>query len=858
MAVVEAFNYQVGIEASGLEAGGRLTRRELSSIRRTFRELTEPAEEVAHRMDLVTRAFELGEVSADDYAEAIKRLEATTPEAIEERRLQSDAEREAARIKRDLMDDTERLAEKEEFLNNLVDRGTLSVEQSSREMERYRSKLLGVSVADDSVSNAEQERNQMMKRGLQITDQYENSLERYRRELEEINRIEAAGHLNPNIASRARRDIRFRQLSRVSEVAGAVPGGGAISGIAGNAASLGPALAAGVVAVGGIVVAWKAGTAAASAFASSMAEQADRMNNLALSARLLGTDTERLSAFQYAAQNRAGINTEQSIAMMEKLSAKLVEAAAGSGEAKPILEKMGLDPGTMARMDPSDALAKIADGFAAMDNPAERSQAAMKLFEEEGRRMALVMADGAKGLEDAAIRADQLGVSVSSVDAAGVNMAMDAIGDLQLAGQGFSAEIAASLAPVLTVVAQRLEPLIPLLNVTAIGIEASIPPALMLAGGLFDLTTSAYHLYQQFDAIKSLDFSRAAKEFEKMRQSASANTGMSLVSDYQAARSEAAKLAAEDQRRGQQGREDAIAIAEGAKGDRDGSDAKAAEQLIERAEQELEIRQRITELTQQIESAGTNEFNSVIRARAEAEAAGATADEVERIVNARRHLAETEATSKRNEEDAKRAEQAHEEAERAAEQRTKQLESRAESIRQAFLSPTQVLAEQFIELNELSERGLITAEEFALAREEAATSSISEQANSELSTAGAFSTEFYGQLVAQQQADREAQLERDRTRRAIEAAEAILPLDQQRFAQQQNITKEIEKQNELLRSATQIQPPAGSTAAGIPESAINAGGSSLASNQSIDLLTEILDKIDRTAEAIEAIQIETL
>lgn len=102
---------------------------------------------------------------------------------------------------------------------------------------------------------------------------------------------------------------------------------------------------------------------------------------------------------------------------------------------------------TIQVSDTSSALDMVADTMAGMATDAERLRYAIEVFGKDGAAMVDFLKDGAAGLRSAQMDAEKLGLTLSRVDAAKIEMANDAVSRLQALITGVARKIAIELAP---------------------------------------------------------------------------------------------------------------------------------------------------------------------------------------------------------------------------------------------------------------------------------------------------------------------------------------------------------------------------------------------------------------------------
>ncbi|MCL4193730.1 MAG: hypothetical protein KJZ87_18475, partial [Thermoguttaceae bacterium] len=138
-----------------------------------------------------------------------------------------------------------------------------------------------------------------------------------------------------------------------------------------------------------------------------------------------GVSVEALSELGYVAEMSGG-DLETLEAGLRKMQKAIVEAATGSQSAQESLSALGITIADLKNLSPDEQFMLIADRLAQIKNPTQRAAAAMEVFGKSGTKLLPMMAGGAAGLEAMRQKARDLGLVMSSEDAA----AADGFGDV--------------------------------------------------------------------------------------------------------------------------------------------------------------------------------------------------------------------------------------------------------------------------------------------------------------------------------------------------------------------------------------------------------------------------------------------
>lgn len=205
-------------------------------------------------------------------------------------------------------------------------------------------------------------------------------------------------------------------------------------------------------------IAAKATAGAAVAAAGSLAliynQQAELIDQTAKFADRIGISTEALTQFRHASE-LTGVGSKNLDMSLQRMTRRISEAAQGSGEAAPALKQLGLDAQALGQMTPDQQLYALSDAFTQVESQSERVRLAFKLFDSEGVGMVNMLAGGSNGLRSMADEADRLGITLSRIDAAKVEMANDAMYKVGVTTTALKQEITTQLAPIVAAMAEE-------------------------------------------------------------------------------------------------------------------------------------------------------------------------------------------------------------------------------------------------------------------------------------------------------------------------------------------------------------------------------------------------------------------
>lgn len=189
--------------------------------------------------------------------------------------------------------------------------------------------------------------------------------------------------------------------------------------------------------------------AAATAVFGLAASTAALGDDVAKSADKLGIGIEAFQELRYAAE-RSGVPIAAFDSSMVAFVKRLGEAKAGTGPTADAIKQLGLNVGDLLALKPEDALSRIADEMAKVENPAERAALASDLFSRSGIGMVNMLKDGSAGLEQLRADARATGYVLSEQTARDAEVFQDRLLDAQLTVKGLKNVIGGEFIPVVT------------------------------------------------------------------------------------------------------------------------------------------------------------------------------------------------------------------------------------------------------------------------------------------------------------------------------------------------------------------------------------------------------------------------
>ena len=222
-------------------------------------------------------------------------------------------------------------------------------------------------------------------------------------EIEGLTRLMKSGALTLDDYNRAVRRLKADAAAAKGGLAGLEPTAQSLSGTF-------KTLAAGYIGFAGL-----------SAAIRGVGSEMQRVDETAKTARKLGLAANDLVALQLAGSQLAGMAGGAVSMALQRMTRRLAEAAAGTGEAKAAILELGLSAQQLNQMGPAEAFKAIADAIAKVPNDADKLRLAFKLFDSEGAALVNVLREGWSTVDEFREKSQKLGMTFTDDAAAGIS-----------------------------------------------------------------------------------------------------------------------------------------------------------------------------------------------------------------------------------------------------------------------------------------------------------------------------------------------------------------------------------------------------------------------------------------------------
>jgi tetratricopeptide (TPR) repeat protein len=187
------------------------------------------------------------------------------------------------------------------------------------------------------------------------------------------------------------------------------------------------------------------GVAAVSAFGALAIAGFKAAAELGTAANRIGVSAESLSRLKFAAE-QSDVQFEALTVAIKRFQVITSSAASGSKEAAGALGALHLSAKDLANLPLEAQLAKIADQFVLLKDPADKTRAAVELFGRSGEQLVPMLNKGGAGIRDLTREADALGITLDGKTVRSIDAADKALKKLKDTLSAFGSHVAGSVA----------------------------------------------------------------------------------------------------------------------------------------------------------------------------------------------------------------------------------------------------------------------------------------------------------------------------------------------------------------------------------------------------------------------------
>jgi hypothetical protein len=185
----------------------------------------------------------------------------------------------------------------------------------------------------------------------------------------------------------------------------------------------------------------------------AIAEAAGRLDDAGRSAERLGLSVGMFQTLS-AVADEVGVSVSSVSSILTKMQMTLVKAAEGAKPAVKAFKTLGLNLAGLQGMAPAQQFQAIAAAIVAIDDPAQRTAAAVAVFGKNAAQgMAFIQAGAAGAVAEMEELHRVFGVDITEVQRQGINQMNDALGRLAIPVTGFINQLTAGIAPAIATAA---------------------------------------------------------------------------------------------------------------------------------------------------------------------------------------------------------------------------------------------------------------------------------------------------------------------------------------------------------------------------------------------------------------------
>lgn len=169
-----------------------------------------------------------------------------------------------------------------------------------------------------------------------------------------------------------------------------------------------------------------------------------------------GIQAKAYTELAYAAR-QVDIDQSALATSLKKMQVSLSQAASGGKAQIQTLDALGLEIGQLKALEPDKQFEAIAEQISRIQDPADKTRAAVELFGRAGADLLPMFEKGAAGIREARDAAKEFGQSLTEADLEKFRQADDALDALKESGRGLASALTLELAPSFVEVSDKLQ-----------------------------------------------------------------------------------------------------------------------------------------------------------------------------------------------------------------------------------------------------------------------------------------------------------------------------------------------------------------------------------------------------------------
>ena len=204
---------------------------------------------------------------------------------------------------------------------------------------------------------------------------------------------------------------------------------------------------------------------------------------------IAGTTAEKLQSLQFAAEASEVPVEALSMGLM-RLQRATFATGAGAAGAGAAFKALGLDQKELAKMDSTEAFVEVAEAISKVQNPAEQTAIAMKVFGRGGAQLLPILKEGSEGISKLRGEVAELGGGYSGEYLEASKKYKEETVRLHMAWRSFAVMVTDKLVPVMTTVVDKVTSVVR--HITELRSEVDLGRvglAVFVSAGIAGLTT---------------------------------------------------------------------------------------------------------------------------------------------------------------------------------------------------------------------------------------------------------------------------------------------------------------------------------------------------------------------------------
>lgn len=172
-------------------------------------------------------------------------------------------------------------------------------------------------------------------------------------------------------------------------------------------------------------------------------------------AQSIGATVGGMQAMERAA-GRAGVEHAELNSAVQRFNQSLGMAIERGGNQKKVLDALGLSAERLSQMDVDERFVAVSKRMKEMNLSTQQSSAFLRELGIRQSSMIVLLRDGGTEIEASREKLERYGVTLNDIDASKVEMANDAIGELEIIATGAGNALTIAMAPILKQIAEDL------------------------------------------------------------------------------------------------------------------------------------------------------------------------------------------------------------------------------------------------------------------------------------------------------------------------------------------------------------------------------------------------------------------